>query len=341
MNGLFSLFSLFYQAGCQLKNILYKIRLFKPKKAPLPVISIGNIAFGGSEKTPLAMAVIAILLNHGHKPALITRGYKGKWEKRGGVLSDGKEILGQWTDSGDEAYMVASNFPQAGIFVGRNKLISCQKAAQLGFEAAILDDGFQHRKLFRDLDIVLHSPGKHRPLREPVSSLKRAHVLLLKKNALNRVSTQSIANTPGTETYIYSVENQGFFSLDGQAQADAEELKTRRALAFCGIARPGRFLSLLAKIGIKPCSFLEFADHHAYPRSSQEKLLNAFQVHQAEVFVTTEKDAVKIKNLEMFQEWPSYYLKIGLQIEEAFEDRVLSNFKNATSNSKKERRDSR
>jgi tetraacyldisaccharide 4'-kinase len=336
MKGLLGFLSLIYQAGCQIKNILYTFRFLKPKKAPLPVISIGNIAFGGSEKTPLVMAVIATLLDHGHKPALVTRGYKGKWEHKGGILSDGKDIRGHWTDSGDEAYMVAWNFPQAGVFVGKNRLKSCRKASQLGFEAAILDDGFQHRKLFRDLDIALHSHEKHRPLREPVSSLKRAHVLLMKEHARSEAHTKGTPDYPHLETYAYSVVNQGFFGLDGQALPDQELLKTGKVLAFCGIARPKRFLALLDKAGIKPCLLLEFADHHAYPKSTQEKLLNAFQAYQADVFVTTEKDAVKIKDLKMFEERPACYLKIGIEIEDGFKERILSYLGNRKSNSRKD-----
>ncbi len=336
MNGLLSFLSLIYQAGCQLKNVLYRIHLLKPKKAPLPVISIGNITFGGSEKTPLAMAVIAILLNHGHRPALVTRGYKGKWEKKGGILSDGKDILGNWTDSGDEAYMVARNFPQAGVFVGKNRLTSCQKASQLGFDVTILDDGFQHRKLFRDLDIELHNPENQIPLREPVSSLKRAHVLLLKEDSTKDVSIKRSDRFPDMATYLYSVDCLGFFTLDGQIQTETEALKNKKILAFCGIARPERFLALLTTAGIRPSSFLKFADHHAYPFSTQENLLNALQAHKADVFLTTEKDAVKIKNLEIFQGRPAYYLKIGLKIEDAFGGKILSHLGRTESNQRKD-----
>jgi len=336
MNSLLAFLSLVYQAGCQLKNLFYRIHFFRSKKAPLPVISIGNITFGGSEKTPLAMAVITTLLSHGQKPALVTRGYKGRWENKGGILSDGKNILGDWTDSGDEAYMVAQNFPRAGVFVGKNRLSSCQKASQSGFDVAILDDGFQHRKLFRDLDIVLHSPQKQIPLREPVSSLSRADILLLKKNTPKEVNTKGFENLPRLETHVYSVECRGFFRLDGQIQAETALLKTQRILAFCGIARPERFLTLLATLGIKPCAFSTFSDHHAYPLATQEKLLNAFRAHKADVFLMTEKDAVKVKNLEMFQSRPAYYLKIGLKIEDAFEALILSHFGRAKVNQRKD-----
>jgi tetraacyldisaccharide 4'-kinase len=336
MKGFLPFLSLIYQAGCQLKNFLYKIHLFKPKKAPLSVISIGNIAFGGSEKTPVAMAVISKLLDHSHKPALVTRGYRGKWEKDGGILSDGKELLGNWTDSGDEAYMVALNFPQAGVFVGKNRIDSCRKAYRLGFDVAILDDGFQHRKLSRDCDIVLHNPEKRLPLREPVSSLKRAHVLLLKRNSSSEVNRMHFKAYPGVITYFYSVECQGFYRLDAQTQIQPEVLKTKKILAFCGIARPDRFLTLLHTAGIKPCSFQTFADHHAYPPLTQKKLLATFRALKADVFLTTEKDAVKIKNLAMFRDNPAYFLKLGVKIQDTFADQIPQLLGMKKPNAKKE-----
>jgi len=324
MKGFLAFLSLIYQRGCQLKNFFYRIHLFRPQKSSLPVISIGNIAFGGAEKTPAAMAVLAILLRHGYKPALVTRGYKGKWEKRGGILSDGKDILGTWADSGDEAYMIARNFPQAGVFVGKSRVSSCRKAYSLGFDVAILDDGFQHRKLFRNCDIVLHNPEKRLPLREPISSLKRAHILLLKEDVPDTGSPMLFKALLSLKTYTYSVENQGFYSFDGRTHIKPEVLKTKKILAFCGIARPERFLTLLDTAGIKPCSFLTFRDHHAYPSSTLTKLRSAFQAHEADVYLTTEKDAVKLGNLEMFRDDLAFYVKIGLEIQDAFETQILS-----------------
>lgn len=181
MKSLLFFLSFLYRTGCQIKNWLYERELFKPKRASFPVISVGNITFGGTEKTPLVINLISHFIKKGFKTALISRGYKGKWEKRGGVLSDGKNLLSSWRNSGDEPFMVAQNIPQAGIFIGKNRHLSCQRAEQLGFELAVLDDGFQHRRLHRDLDIVLYDPVEKTALREPFSSLKRAQILLIKK----------------------------------------------------------------------------------------------------------------------------------------------------------------
>jgi len=123
MNFLFFL-SFFYCAASSFRNWLYSLKIFKAKKAPLPIISVGNITFGGSGKTPLVMSILSFLIEKDYKPALLTRGYKGNWQKKGGLLSDGNNILGSWQDSGDEPLMIAKNIPKAGIFVGRNRLSS-------------------------------------------------------------------------------------------------------------------------------------------------------------------------------------------------------------------------
>ena len=148
-------YSFFSRPLSRIKNSLYDRGVLKPRRAPLPVISVGNISLGGTEKTPLAMELLSQLVALGRRPALISRGYKGRWEKRGGVLSDGRAILGTWQDGGDEPYLIARSFPTVGVYVGKERLTSCRRAAEAGFDIAVLDDGFQHRRLARDLDIVL------------------------------------------------------------------------------------------------------------------------------------------------------------------------------------------
>lgn len=299
-----------------------------PKKAPLPVISVGNIAFGGTEKTPLVIDLISHLARHGFKPALVSRGYKGKWEKSGGVLSDGKNIFGTWKDSGDEPYMVAQNFPKAGIFIGKNRLLSCRKAKQSGFEVAVLDDGFQHRRLYRDLDIVLYDPDEKIALREPFSSLKRADILLVKRGTGSQRKNKIEKRFPETEALEYSVQNRGFFGLGQKEKKESEYLRGKKVIAFCGIARPRRFLARLQEEGLQPLSFLEFPDHHPYPPSSIERITEEYTKLAAEAIITTEKDAVKLVHDKKLEELPVYYLKIGLEVEERFYLRIISLLQN-------------
>lgn len=318
MKPLLLFFSLFHRSVCRVKSWLYSRKAFKPEKAPIPVISVGNIVFGGSGKTPLVMNLLSFLVQDGLKPALISRGYKGKWERTGGILSDGKTIRGSWQDSGDEAYLVASNIPQSGVFVGKDRLASCRMARDAGFEIAVLDDGFQHLRLQRDLDIVLYDPAEKITLREPVSSLKRARIILVEKKAGGGEKTRLKKRFPQSDIFEYAVRNAGFFRLDRNEQESRDSLEQKRVLAFCGIARPQRFFSLLQEEGIQPVCLLKFPDHHSYPASSVKSILEEFRRANAEALITTEKDAVKIRDTEGLARLPGYYLKIDLELERAF-----------------------
>lgn len=304
MTFLLLVLSVFSRFGSRVKNILYDRSVLSPKIAPLPVISVGNIALGGTEKTPLALDILAWLLDKGFRPALVSRGYKGRWERNGGVLSDGREILGTWEEGGDEPFMVARNLPQAGVFVGKNRFSSCVRARQSGFNVVVLDDGFQHRRLARDLDIVLYSPEEKITLREPRSSLKRADVCLVKNKD-------------------YSVVSRGFFSPWNQEKISAEALAKKKVLAFCGIARPQRFFGLVREEGLEVVSAMSFPDHHAYPPSSLRKIVRAYRETSAEAVLTTEKDSVKIEaQRSSFGNIPVFYLKIGLRVEPELDEKM-------------------
>jgi tetraacyldisaccharide 4'-kinase len=326
MKRVHHILSLFHQAGCQVKNALYRIKILHPKKAPLAVVSVGNITFGGSEKTPFVVALVAVLLQKGFKPAVVTRGYKGKWEKSGGIVSDGKIRSGTWVESGDEPFMVSIKYPEIGVFVGVNRLLSCQKAHEMGFQVAILDDGFQHRRLSRDVDIILHDPSEDVPLREPLSSIKRADILLLKKGAGTQTAPIHLDRLQDVDTFYYSVSSEGFYSLDG-IEESISNFKGKRILAFCGIARPQRFRSLLERAGMEPIHFISFPDHFPYPPESIKQIIRLSDTHRADVCITTEKDAVKIKDKRAFQVIPIYYLKIGILTDEKLFERIFSELK--------------
>jgi tetraacyldisaccharide 4'-kinase len=328
MKFLLFLLSFFNRSGCLIKNWFYKKKILTSKKAPLSVVSVGSIALGGTEKTPLVINLINYLIKHGFKPALISRGYKGRWERSGGILSDGKNILAHWEDSGDEPFMVAQNIPQAGIFIGKNRLLSCQKAKSLGFELAVLDDGFQHRRLHRDLDIVLYTPSEKIAYREPVSSLKRADILLMKKGVHPQRKKKVMERFPESSVFEYSVKKKGVFRLMEKKTQPGEELKGKKVIAFCGIARPERFLSILHRGGIKPSFLFKFPDHHPYPKSTIEKIIEKYKKINAEAIITTEKDALKIIHNKSLKKIPAYYLKIDLEVEDKFYAKISNMLQN-------------
>jgi len=327
MHRVFSPFSIAHQVGCWINNFLYDLRLRKSYKAPLPVISVGNIAFGGSEKTPLVMNLLSFCLKNGIRPALVTRGYKGKWEKTGGTLSDGRQIWASWKEAGDEPFMVCQRFPHVGIYVGRNRIVSCEKASRERFDVAILDDGFQHRRLQRDLNIVLCTPGKKTALREFFSSLKRADIILVKQNGDGPTKRKIKGNFSLAKVFTYTVKNQGFYSSKDKGPHPVELLEQKRLLVLSGIARPKRFLSLLEKEGLVPASVLQFPDHHSYPPSSIKKISREIQKIAADAVLTTEKDYFKLKKLQKEQNIPVFYNRIELEIEKEFYLEILLSLK--------------
>lgn len=314
----------FYQVGSRVNNFLFDIKVRKIQRASLPVISVGNLAFGGSEKTPFVMHLLSFFSEYKLKPALITRGYKGRWEKSGGVLSNGKSIFGTWQEAGDEPFMVSRNFPHVGIFVGRNRLISCEKAKQEGFNLLILDDGFQHRQLHRDLDIVLFDQDERIALRESASSLRRADIILVKKNNSLHSQSSIMRISPKAKVFSYSTINEGFFAYPDDKPLPVEHLKGKRLLVVCGIARPERFLTLLENEELEPVLSLTFPDHHAYPRSTKNKIISAFHREKAEAVLTTEKDVFKLDDIHKARQVPVYYNKIGLKVEGDIHQELLS-----------------
>ncbi len=312
-----------YKTGGQIKSALYRRQILRSKEGPLPTISVGNIAFGGSHKTPLSMHLLAILIEQGYKPAFVSRGYRGKWERRGEILSDGKNLFGHWKQSGDEPYMVAQNFPEIGVFIGKNRLMSCQKAKILGFDVVVLDDGFQHQKLRKDIDIVLFDPREKKALREPHSSLSRAHLVLVEEGLFLQSEKHINNKSPHAKIFTYSVISKGLFKINTNSTESLTQVESKKVLALSGIAKPERFYSLLQEQGIKYCESLKFPDHFSYPKSSVKKIMNVYNRHKADMIITTEKDSVKLQDIKDFSSIPVYFLKIDLKTEDGFYEKIL------------------
>lgn len=319
MKSILRLYSLTSQFVSGLKNLLYDRGILRPARASLPVISVGNISLGGTGKTPLAIEIMAWLAERGRRPALVSRGYQGRWEKCGGVVSNGHRPSVTWRDAGDEPLMVAKALPGAGVFVGKNRLASCARAHELGFDIAVLDDGFQHRRLGRDLDIVVYSPSEKAALRESAAGLKRADVILVEKEEL--ADSPHIGIPPGRADacLTYEVIARGFHPAFAEGSVPVEDLRGRPLLAFCGIARPERFLRLLRSQDVKPVSFLTFPDHFRYAQASIEKILRAARDKGAAAVLTTAKDAVKFADWSgLAADIPLFVLEIRLAVDPRF-----------------------
>ncbi|MDP2914031.1 MAG: tetraacyldisaccharide 4'-kinase [Candidatus Aminicenantes bacterium] len=321
---LLGLYSLISRGVCRIKAVLFKTGIRRPRKAPLPVISVGNLTLGGSEKTPLARELLTHFLGLGRRPAFVTRGYLGRWEKGGGILSDGRTLRGGWEEAGDEPSMIARHVPGAGVFVGKNRTRSCLKAKEMGFDLAVLDDGFQHIKLARDVDIVLFDATAKGGRREGTSAMRRADIILVKKDgeaALPRIRQKF----PAAAVFEYTVVFRGLRLLETGERTAADVLKEKTILAFCGIARPERFFSLLMERGLPPRTKMCFPDHYPYPPPGLERIAAACERDRIDALLTTEKDAVKLLGRPRpFASTPLYVLEIGLDLPPAFFEKIES-----------------
>ncbi|MCX7973952.1 MAG: tetraacyldisaccharide 4'-kinase [Candidatus Aminicenantes bacterium] len=303
------------------RNKLYDVGLKRIKSPPILTISIGNLAFGGTGKTPCALFLLAILQEKGWRPCFISRGYRGLWEKRGGIVSNGRQILANWKEAGDEPYMVARRLPEVPVIVGRNRFASCLAGFHLGCQIAVLDDAFQHRSLERHLDIVLLSP-EDQAQRESWSALKRANFILIqgKKEELPKAVHQAITSAQKESSiFVYKLHPASLYFPLNQKELSAEEVRGKRIVAFCGLARPNNFRTTLKELGASIENFLVFPDHYPYPESALRKVLNCFKKSQADWLITTEKDAVKIFDQNWFlKEMPLAILKVNFVPESGF-----------------------
>lgn len=281
-------FTLPYYFGVFLRNLLYDKGIKKPKKLPVPVISVGNLSVGGTGKTSFVIYLANLLKEK--RVCILLRGYKRKSK---GVLlvSEYGEILTDWEKAGDEAYLLAKLLPNASVVVSEDRYEGGVFAIKrLNPELIILDDGFQHRKLHRDLDILLLKKKDledyllpYGNLREPLSALKRADLLILSYQEVEPFEFNSEKPTFKMQREFDSVLNSNFEEIP------IEHLKEKEVIAFSGLGDNEQFLKTLKKLGFKVKEFLSFPDHYDYKE---------FRPKKEETYLTTPKDLIKLQNYE-------------------------------------------
>jgi tetraacyldisaccharide 4'-kinase len=269
-----------YGAGVILRNRLYDRGTLKAKKLAGPVVSIGNLSVGGAGKTPFVLLLGELLKGRGVKFDVLSRGY-GR-ESRGVAWVDPG---GSARDFGDEPLLIARRLG-VPVVVGEDRHQAGVAAEEkFGAQLHLLDDGFQHRALARDFDIVLVTPEDARDqllpagrLREPLASLGRADAVVLTIGA-------SPASFPGEGKFWRVRRGIVAKHLPG------------RPVVFCGIARPKNFVLQLRTAGIEAAAEAFYADHHAYGEQDIRDLLTLREKSEADGFVTTEKDAINLGGL--------------------------------------------
>lgn len=316
-------FSLLYGMISWLRGKCYDLGWFSSYRAAVPVISVGNLAVGGTGKTPVVDWLLKAFLKQGKRPAVISRGYGGSFAGDVGLVSAGNGVLLSAAEAGDEPFLLARRNPQALILIAKKRSAGVRSAvAEHAADVIILDDGFQHRAVARDLDLLLldgRRPfGNGLPLpggilREFSGALKRADLLLLTRSEPRTAGNFSAKPSWTSQHQIadYAVDLTG-------DQVSFAELQGKKLLAFAGIADPDSFFNALSAAGLCIAEKLSFGDHAEYDTESLATLVS--QAKGCTALLTTEKDAVKLA-ADMFS-MPCYQVPMTIVINR--EDELLA-----------------
>ncbi|HET9220595.1 MAG TPA: tetraacyldisaccharide 4'-kinase [Terriglobia bacterium] len=272
------------------RDRLYASGVLQTHRLHHPVISIGNLTVGGTGKTPLVILLAERFRDEGFRPVVLSRGYKRKGSGIV-VVSSGKGPTVPWDVAGDEPFLIAKRAPGVSVVVGADRYTAGRLAEEqdLG-NLFILDDGFQHRRLFRNVDLVTIDPSEwmtgERLLpsgrwREPKDALRRAHAAIVQESDLPLEDFPIPAF--GVRTVLDGI-------YKGSEPIEVQVLKNRPVTAFAGIAKPERFFNALESLGIPLAHRIRFRDHHGYTEQDIQTL-------PGEVRITTEKDAVRLDGL--------------------------------------------
>lgn len=318
-----------YSAVQRLRDSAYRLGMLKPVRAPVPVVSIGNIVMGGSGKTPFTMYLAQLLRERGYKPAIISRGYRGTYQEGYLVVAgdDSTAPTASPDQCGDEPFLMASRLPGIPVIVARKRILGVQASKMLFHcNVALLDDGFQHLPLHRALDIVLISGGEDHMfplgnLREPISALRRAGVA---------VSTSGDSGVPPkVRPFLHHVPlfrcTRRIVGLAAGPSCPAVPptlFSGKDVVLVSAIASPERFRSAADSLGWHVIRHFTFRDHH---RLSDSELDQVRRAAKDLPIVVTEKDWVKLP--PWFTERDQVRaLRIGIQLEDerGFEDVLLA-----------------
>jgi len=338
--------SIGYGGLVKLREVLYKKGLLQSKRLPCPVISIGNITVGGSGKTPMTIYVAELIKDLGYRLAIISRGYKGQAEKIGGVVCDGRIICMGPDKAGDEPFMVAKRLKTVPVIVGQNRFKAGRLAIQeFKPDVLLLDDGFQHLKLDRDLDLVLLDSKEpfgntylfpRGTLRETASALLRGDAVIFtrsdvgKSAALDQIK-RVVPKKPIFHSfhapYIYKIITgnslQSPDRLNISSKYDFDIFKRKRVFAFSGIASNDDFRRTIESFRCKLENFSGFPDHHPYSNRELDEIVKSAMDLSAEFIFTTEKDYVRIAHKI---KWPIHLVIIGIEISFTINDFAFKSF---------------
>jgi len=309
-----------YGLGVRLRGALYDTNILREERVEgLRIISVGNLNVGGTGKTPAVLHLAGMLVQAGRKVGILTRGY-GR-QGKAPLTFTGTELLPSVEEAGDEPLLLARRCPEARVLVGADRRALARQARdEFGLEVVLLDDGFQHRRLARDEDVVVVDEAAgfgngqmlpRGPLREPLSALSRATLVWIRTAASPAFPLPPL---PGPQVRT-RYQPTAWVDPTG-VEHPLEALSGARVLALAGLARPGSFLRTLRQLGVSIQDVALFPDHHPFTAGELRDIEARASKHGARV-VTTEKDAVRLPR--GFEAWT---VRLGVEVLEG-EDLLL------------------
>lgn len=296
-------FSCLYRGIVKLRACLYRCGALKAYQAAVPVVSVGNLTVGGTGKTPVVDAVVKNLAARGIRVAVVSRGYGGRFAGSVGVVATGDGgLLMSPRDSGDEPLLLAKRNPSLAVYVARKRVLGVRAAEEAGAQVIILDDGFQHLPVRRNLDIVLldaRAPfGNGQllpvgPLREAPGALRRADLVIM-----THAEQPPNREIPFAGPILHCRPRLAdtLMTLDGQKLSWAS-LDGHPVLAFAGIARPDDFFAAVRAKGVFLEETLALNDHQEYSAGQLNRLIQSCD--NQKFLITTEKDGVKLRTADL------------------------------------------
>ncbi|MCJ7801078.1 MAG: tetraacyldisaccharide 4'-kinase [Candidatus Marinimicrobia bacterium] len=326
---LFPLFMI-YLLIIVIRNYLFDIKLFKSTQLPCKVISVGNITVGGTGKTPIVIAIAKFLLQQNKTVAVLSRGY-GRKSTGTQLVTNSKTSLTSWKNVGDEPTLMAKHLQGIPIVVDENRIRGGKYLIdKFHPEIIILDDGFQHRKISRDVDIVLVNSNMSkyknrifgfRTFREPWKSLSRAHLIFLTKSDFVTPSSKILERLKKIDLPFFNANiNPSSYLLDYQNnKIDLDYFDGKTALLFSGIGDPESFGKTVQSLNIRILNTIKFGDHKNYSKSDIKLIRNKYINSGADVILTTEKDFLKIAETNL----PIYTIPITMNVDEKGFEHIL------------------
>tara|TARA_B100001059_G_C17818703_1_gene576875 strand:- start:219 stop:1247 length:1029 start_codon:yes stop_codon:yes gene_type:complete len=307
-----------------IKNFLYDVGAIQPTKINAKIISVGNVLLGGTGKTPTTIAIANFLQKKGFKVGIVTRGHGRKNESKNFLLQNH-----HWTECGDEIVLLKNNLSTGiPIYISRNKIFAARELSKNGCNVILLDDGFQHRKIYRDIDIVLLGPENYVKknqfiypyglLREPFCYIKRADITISTKR--NLVTNDLALHSD----HILNLEVKKELLTTAPIKTIQDLSQTSGILSLCSIGDPKSFDKTIKNIGIKTDKKLVFPDHWPFSEKDIDEINQVSTKHELQSILCTEKDYVKLFEFSDLLKTDLYAVALKHNLNQDIEADILS-----------------